>query len=469
MLAASGVAIDGPKLDQLWRYHQLLRERNDDGDLTRLRAFATMVSLHYADCLLAAHHCADLVPSVVMDIGSGAGFPGIPLQIVRPDVQVVLCEMRARRVQFLQDAVTTLGLRSSVLHRTLNRHSQVECGGVISRAFEKIAVTLQRVAAIVPTDGVAIFLKGPNCPPEIAEASSLLARGWRLERDAQYPIPLTTHRRHLVVFRRLHDAQEVHSRRPRTIEAPTNADFRKFTELLTGRGIRKHGLALLSGAKLVAEALADFPHHCAELLVTTAMDRLPAEAAADLPVTVLAPALHRDLDVSGTGGPLLVIKAPTPAPAPADLQGVALAVPFQDPENVGAVLRSATAFGVQDVILLKEAASPFHPKALRAGGLAALRMRLWRAGSIEEFAALLPADRLVALSAEGTPLPHFEFPEHFVLLAGMEGPGLPEALRVHAVAIPMADGCESLNGATAAAIALYEWATRAARVKLESE
>lgn len=463
LLAASGVPLPDDQLDQLWRFHQLLRERNDDGDLTRLHAFATMASLHYADCLLAAKHCADLLPEVVVDIGTGAGFPGIPLQIARPDVQVVLCEMRAKRVDFLNEAVAHLGLRSPTLHRTLQRQTDVACGGIITRALEKIPVTLQRVAALVPVGGVAIFLKGPNCQAEIVEAQQTLARGWRLERDVAYPIPLTSHRRHLVVFRRLPDAAEMAQRKTRRIDAATNADFKKYSDLLTGRGIRKHGLALVAGQKLVAEALSEFAHLCAELLVLPEHDRLPAEAPADLPVSVLAPPLFRELDVAGTKSPLLVVRAAPLEPWAGDVEGAILAVPFQDPDNVGAVLRSAAAFGVQDAVLLQEAASPFHPKALRAGGLAALRLRLWRAGPLAEFARQVSADQLLCLSAEGTALPHAEFPDDFVLLPGSEGQGLPADLRAKALAIPMAEGCESLNGATAAALALYEWTRRGQR------
>lgn len=460
MLTASGVALSAAQVDTLWRYHQLLRAHNSDADLTRLHAFATMVSLHYVDCLLAVQKVADLLPARLLDIGTGAGFPGIPLQIARPDVTVLLCEMRARRVAFLTQAVATCGLRSEVVHETLNRSTGLQAGGIITRAFEKVGATLQRVARLVPAGGVAIFLKGPNCQPEVDEAAQTHARGWRLERDVAYGIPMTTHSRRVLVYRRLSDAGDVGQRRQRVIESANNPEFKQWLELLTGRGIRDQGLALVAGAKLVREAVGALGHLCTTLLVPRGLERLPEDLPDDLPVVELAPALHKQLDAAGTHGPLLVIRAPAPATAAEVPEGPAIAIPFQDPENVGALLRSAAALGIGDAILLQEAASPYHPKALRAGGLAAWRMRLWRGGKLAEFAERVPADRLVALSAEGTPLPRFTFPEGFVLLPGLEGQGLPSQLRVGAVAIPMADGHESLNGATAAALALYEWNTR---------
>lgn len=457
-LAASGVGLDANPLRQLWQYHQLLHARNDDGDLTRLRAFETMVSLHYVDCLLVAKKLSGPLPSPLLDIGSGAGFPGIPLKIVSPQTEIVCCEMRARRIAFIDEAISHCGLQGvRTWHQTLGHHFDDAVGGIITRAFEKIPATLQRVRRMVRPGGLAIFMKGPNCDDEIADAQRGMHAAWKLVQDVAYDIPMTTHRRRLVVFERLEDVTEVQRRKTRTIDAGTNEAMRVWRDLLTGKGIRKHGLAIVAGAKVVPEVLRDWPHLCVELLLPRGAEHVPPESPLDLPLTLLSPELHRELDQSGTRGPLVVIRAAAPRPWQGELQGAALAVPFQDPENVGAVLRSAAALGVNQVILTREAASPFHPKALRAGGLAALRLELYIAGSVAELADAVGPQQLVTLSAEGTALPRFQFPEHFVLLPGVEGPGLPADLRTRAVAIPMSDGTDSLNGAAAVAVALYAW------------
>lgn len=462
MLEASGVPLPPAQLGQLWTYHQLLRERNHDGDLTRLHAFDTMVSLHYVDCLLVAKKLGPKLlaelQGPLLDIGSGAGFPGIPVKIGLPALAVVCCEMRVRRVAFMDEAIERCGLQGiRTWHQTLGQSFGDAVGGVITRAFEKIPLTLQRVRKMVPPGGLCVFMKGPHCDAEIAEARATLANMWQFESDQAYDIPMTTHHRRLVVFRRREDPREVTRRRSRPVEAASNPSFKVWQELLTGRGVRKHGLALVAGSKLVPEVLRDFGHLCVEMLVPQGTEHVPQEAEADLAVAVLAPALHQQLDVHGTRGPLVVVRGPAMPAWQGTPQGAVLAVPFQDPENVGAVLRSAAALGITEAILLREAASPFHPKALRAGGLAALRMTLWQGPSLQELASALPPEQLVALSAEGTALPAFKFPAAFVLLPGVEGPGLPVGLRVHSVAIAMAEGSESLNGATAAALAMYAW------------
>ena len=89
--------------------------------------------------------------------------------------------------------------------------------------------------------------------------------------------------------------------------------------------------------------------------------------------------LFKQLDVVGTHGPLLLVKVPEIAPWSDELawpSGCTVFVPFQDPENVGAVIRSAAAFGAARVVLLREAAHPFLPRASRAAGPALFQVPL---------------------------------------------------------------------------------------------
>jgi tRNA G18 (ribose-2'-O)-methylase SpoU len=247
----------------------------------------------------------------------------------------------------------------------------------------------------------------------------------------------------------------------RRIESEHNRVFKELKRLLSASGIVKEGRALVSGAKTVDETLRRLPARCRAWISASDDTPPPPEAPATLVWIRLAPALHRVLDVFGTKAPLLLVEPPAiPAWRGADgfPDGLSLLVPFQDPENVGAVIRSAAAFGVAQVILLAESAHPYHPRAMRASSGTVLFTRL-RAGP--PLASLAPDLPVVPLSAEGRPLAGFDFPRSFGLLPGPEGPGLPAAWRRRAVAIPIAPEVESLNAAVAAAIAMYVWARRA--------
>ncbi len=137
---------------------------------------------------------------------------------------------------------------------------------------------------------------------------------------------------------------------------------------------------------------------------------------------------------------------------PAD--GVTLFLPFGDPENLGAALRSAAAFGVERVVLLAESAHPFHPRSIRASAGAALRLELMNGPSL---AALIdePPPSLHALDANGSNLADFVPHGDFGLVVGEEGRGLPTLGTVPAIAIPIDPGVESLNAAVATGIALF--------------
>ncbi len=247
----------------------------------------------------------------------------------------------------------------------------------------------------------------------------------------------------------------------RRIESDDNRVYKQLVQTLSSRGIRKYDRAIVSGAKMVADVLRTSPAIAEAWIGTPNHDAPPAELPARAVWYQLAPPLFRALDVSGTDTPLLWVAVPELSSWSLDElgPGCTLLVPFQDPENVGAVIRSAVAFGATEVVLLAEAAHPYHPKSVRASGGAVFGATLRRGPSLDE----LPGDEsVVSLSSEGVDVSRFAFPSRFALLPGMEGPGLPERFRARALSIPMSSKVESLNAAAAAAIAMYVW-SRATR------
>ena len=466
VLRSCGLRLSELQLRQLWAYHSLLREGNPDLNLTRVRNFTNMVLKLYADSMLPAD-ILDL-PSPLLDLGTGPGMPGIPLKIYRPALDLILAETRGNRTEFLKHVLARLELKGiRVVGARITARFEEPLAGVITRAVESIAKTLERVTGCLAQDGRVIFMKGPHCDEEIAQARSRFPGVYDLVFDHPYVIPHTPHARRLVVYRRLDEplcgrrARAMEGRSVHTISSDQNPVFKDLKKLLTGRRIRKSGQALVSGEKLVAEILSTHRELC--LAWVSDPDQPPPESAPRLAWYQLAPALLRELDLFGTHTALLLIALPALEPwQPAEVfpSGASVFIPFQDPENVGAAIRSAAAFGAAQVILLAESANPFHPKALRASGGAVLSLPLRQGPAL---GALPPDLPVVALSAEGTDIRETEFPEAFGLLAGLEGPGLPGPWRLRAVRIPIRPGVESLNAAAAMAVALYEWRRREGR------
>lgn len=465
LLREAGFTLDSRKLDILWGYHRLLREHNEEYDLTRLRTFPDFVEKHYLDCLIVPRLIR--LPSPLMDIGTGAGFPGIPLKIAVPECKIILSESRSKRNEFLRMVIDSLKLEGiEVLGRGIVAgRPERTVAGVITRAVESATETLGRADTLLDTGGVVILMKGPGGESEIPDALRLFGDRFRLRDNIAYTLPGTRHQRRLIVFER---TAPVPARRPvkeqgteTEITSAANATFKEWKSLLTGRGIRKAGLALVSGRKIISEVLHLRPEIVRAWIGFPSTEPPSEDLGSGIARYRLSRELYNELDVHGTGYPLLLVEVP-PARRMGEGElpaGAVPCIPFQDPANVGAAIRTAAAFGLRTVVLLQEAASPYHPKSIRAAGTAVFLVEFVEGPSIGEIGRMgVP---LVALSADGEDIGGFTFPDRFLLLPGIEGPGLPEGVSPDSlVRIPMETDVESLNAAVALSIAIYEWRRR---------
>ena len=200
----SSVPLSENQYKRIWLYHTLLREKNAQYDLTRIYQFDNMVQKHYIDCILVAKLLKWQLPSPILDIGTGAGLPGIPLKIACPEISFILSEGRHRRVRFLKEVVEALGLEGIEIYEgKIYASYSRPVNGVITRALETIPKTLARIRNCLAPGGEAIFMKGPRCDEEVKAASDLLGDDYRLSQDLRYMIPHTPHHRRLIVFEKL--------------------------------------------------------------------------------------------------------------------------------------------------------------------------------------------------------------------------------------------------------------------------
>lgn len=243
----------------------------------------------------------------------------------------------------------------------------------------------------------------------------------------------------------------------RLIESPQNAHAKRWNDLQDGRGIKKHGEFLLAGRKSVPEALRRHPHRFQAILVCDPRDAAGLALPDGMDRFRVSRPLFDKLDVSGTNFPLLVGKAPAlpRADLSAPPQGLELVCALGDPGNLGALLRSAAAFGARRVILMEEAAHPFHPKTLRAAANAQFELELLAGPSLREMEGA--TGPLVALDANGEDMAAFRWPRNLRMVLGEEGLGVPAALAMRRLSIPTTGAMESLNATVAASLALYAY------------
>ncbi len=200
-------AVTPEQLERFWRYYLLLREHNARLDLTRIMGIEATVLKHFIDSAVILDHVKLTGP--VLDIGSGPGFPGVPLAVMRPDIAFILAESRGKRVGFLEDVVRDLGLKNvDIFPKSVREDSSLgddygrPVGDVVTRALETIPPTLERILPILRPGGQAVFLKGPGVDDEVAAAGQAFAGAYRLTKDVGYMLPGTDQARRLVVFTR---------------------------------------------------------------------------------------------------------------------------------------------------------------------------------------------------------------------------------------------------------------------------
>lgn len=444
-----GIRLSRSQLEQLWMFHELLREQNPRLNMTRIHNFDTMVRKHYVDSMIVGSMIESqlgAIPESMLDFGTGAGFPGVPLAILYPEVKMILNESRANRADFLREVVARCSLKNaSVLGQRLLPDSGIVVDAVILRAVGSMKKILERTHFALKKDGALIFLKGPNCSLEIEEMKG--ARGASLKADLHYTLPHSEDQRRLVIYL-------VRSAGSDVIRSESNERFQLYMALQTSKGIKRHNLAIVSGARLVKEAL----HH--GIVDTLIKDESDSGEPGTTRCITLSSALFKKVDSLGTGSPLAIVRVHAPASLAQLPKGPCFVAPFQDPENLGAAIRAGAAFGLP-CVLTQESANPFLPRAIRASAGASVTSPLYRGGMLAEvIAELQAAGRAVVLlrpqSAGSAPLPGFSWPAETALVAGLEGPGIPADVSGISVHIPIQADVESLNAAAALSVALYE-------------
>ena len=159
-------------------FHDLIREVNPKLNLTRIINFENMVRKHYVDSLIITNILKEAninLKGPCLDIGSGAGFPGIPLSIFYKNLEFILADTRIKRTDFFKRSFTKLKLNNvNIIEHSINIKNCPKINSCITRALEKIPLTLNRITEGLEENGLAIFMKGVNCDLEIEEAKKIL-------------------------------------------------------------------------------------------------------------------------------------------------------------------------------------------------------------------------------------------------------------------------------------------------------
>jgi len=193
--AALGVALADAQVATLERYLDLLEKWNRVYNLTAIRERSRMVTHHLLDSLAVLPHVRG---PRVLDVGSGAGLPGIPIAIAGPALQVTLLDSNHKKSAFLTQAVAELPLANVqvVTERVESWQPEARFDTIVSRAFAELGEFVALAGRLLAPQGVLAAMKGVHPFEEIGR----LPQGYRVERVVRLSVPGLDAERHLVLM-----------------------------------------------------------------------------------------------------------------------------------------------------------------------------------------------------------------------------------------------------------------------------
>lgn len=205
-----GVQLNPERAAGLIRYLEILDETNRSFNLTRIPR-EDYVDLHLIDSLATLKGLPDsFTPKRILDIGTGAGFPGVPLAAALPDSKVTLLDSTLKKVRFAAETAAACGItnciqlhaRAEALANDPNHRSRYDL--VVSRAVAAFGTLVQLMLPLVAPGGLAVALKGAKVQEELAGTASAIRKLRGSEPEViPITIPGSDVERYLIVVRRL--------------------------------------------------------------------------------------------------------------------------------------------------------------------------------------------------------------------------------------------------------------------------
>ncbi len=175
-LKKEGINCDQKAIERLSLYADQLREWNEKINLTAITDPEGIVVKHFLDCALLLKYVDLKEGAKVIDVGTGAGFPGMVLKILRPDIELTLMDGLNKRLVFLEEVLNKLELQAKTVHLRAEEAGKKEefrenYDLVTARAVAKLNVLYEYCLPLCKTGGIFCSMKGPSAAEEIKEGA----------------------------------------------------------------------------------------------------------------------------------------------------------------------------------------------------------------------------------------------------------------------------------------------------------
>ena len=214
---ALGLVMPENSTKRFGTYYEFLSERAKVMNLTAISGEIDTANLHFLDSA-ALFSVVDLAGRSVIDVGSGAGFPGIPLKIISPAIDLTLIDSQKKRVDFLEELCSKLEISDVkclwARAEEAPKHLRESFDVAVSRAVARLRVLCELCIPFVRTGGMFLAMKGSDPSEEIDEAQrAIAALGGKLQSVFEYMIPGTDICHTAVVIEKVSETPDIYPRR----------------------------------------------------------------------------------------------------------------------------------------------------------------------------------------------------------------------------------------------------------------
>ena len=216
-----GIKLPDEQLNEFYEYMQLLLEWNEKMNLTAITDPEEVIKKHFVDSITIKKYIKE--KSRLIDVGTGAGFPGIPLKIVDKSIKLTLLDSLNKRINFLNEIIEKLNLKEvNTIHSRAEEYAKNKAREsydvAVSRAVADLPILLEYLMPYVKLNGICICMKGPKAQEELERSKKAInILGGKLEKVEKITIDEEMER-NLIIIRKIKDTSNKY---PRKAGVPT--------------------------------------------------------------------------------------------------------------------------------------------------------------------------------------------------------------------------------------------------------
>lgn len=215
------IELNEEQISQFYQYMQLLIEWNEKINLTAITKPEEIILKHFVDSLTIEKYI--LEDSNLVDIGTGAGFPGIPLKIYRKDIKVTLVDSLNKRIHFLNEVIQELNLEGiETIHSRAeefgrNKKYREKFDMATSRAVANLSTLSEYLIPLVKKEGNCICMKGSDIEEELERAKKAIKiLGGKIDRVDRFSLPNSDMKRNVIMIKKTEETPLKYPRKPGT-------------------------------------------------------------------------------------------------------------------------------------------------------------------------------------------------------------------------------------------------------------